>query len=50
MTKVGEEQDMEKISALRRRSYAPDERMLQGDVFLVFFRIDRELPLICSGN
>jgi hypothetical protein len=50
LTKVSEEQDTEKIESLRRRSYAPDDRMHQGDVFLVSFTIDRELPLIGSGK
>jgi len=50
LTKVSEEQDSEKIESLRRRSYAPDDRMHQGKVFLVYFHIDRELPLIGSGK
>jgi hypothetical protein len=50
LTKLREEQDAEKIESLRRRSYAPDDRMHQEDVFLVYFQIDRELPLIGSGN
>jgi hypothetical protein len=50
LTKVREEQDEEKIEALRRRSYAPDERMHRGDVFLVYFQVDKELPLIGSGE
>jgi hypothetical protein len=50
LTKVSEEQDSEKIESLRRRSYAPDDRMHQGKVFLVYFQIDRELPLIGSGK
>ncbi|MDZ7760371.1 MAG: pyridoxamine 5'-phosphate oxidase family protein [Desulfovermiculus sp.] len=50
LTKIKEEQDSEKIESLRRRSYAPDDRMHQGKVFLVYFQIDRELPLIGSGN
>ena len=50
LTKASEEQDSEKIESLRRRSYAPDDRMHQGKVFLVYFQIDRELPLIGSGK
>ena len=50
LTKIREEQDAEKIESLRRRSYTPDDRMHQEDVFLVYFQIDRELPLIGSGN
>ena len=50
LTKVSEEQDSEKIESMRRRCYAPDDRMHQGNVFLVYFQIDRELPLIGSGK
>lgn len=50
LSKVSEEQDPEKIESLRRRCYAPDDRMHQGKVFLVYFQIDRELPLIGSGK
>ncbi|MFP4049380.1 MAG: pyridoxamine 5'-phosphate oxidase family protein [Desulfovermiculus sp.] len=48
LTKVSEEQDEEKIESLRRRCYDPEEKLHQGAVFLVYFRIDRELPLIGS--
>jgi len=48
LTKISEEQDEEKIESLRRRCYDPDEKLQQGAVFLVYFRIDRELPLIGS--
>ena len=50
LTKVKEEQDPEKIESLRRRSYAPDDPMQKKDVFLVYFQIDQELPLIGSGK
>jgi len=50
LTKVNEEEDSEKIESMRRRCYAPDDRMHQGKVFLVYFTIDRELPLIGSGK
>ncbi|MFO8031154.1 MAG: pyridoxamine 5'-phosphate oxidase family protein [Desulfohalobiaceae bacterium] len=49
LSKIAEEQDQEKIDALRRRVYK-DENMEQGDSFLVYFRIDKELPLIGSGK
>jgi hypothetical protein len=48
LTKISEEQDEEKIESLRRRCYDPDEKLQQGAVFLVYFRIERELPLIGS--
>ncbi len=50
LTKVGEEQDQDKIESLRRRTYIPDAKIHQGANFLVFFRIDKELPLIGSGE
>ena|SRR6056297_619142 len=50
LTKAREEQDEEKIESLRRRTYTPDQKMHQGKNFLVFFQIDKELPLIGSGN
>jgi hypothetical protein len=49
LSKVAEEQDQEKIAALRRRTYK-DENLDQGDSYLVYFRIDKELPLIGSGQ
>ena len=47
LTKVREEQDTELLQSLRRRQYidANDESR-----FLVFFNIDRELPLVGAGN
>ena len=47
MTKVREEQDAEKIKALKRRQYADDELEPK---FLVYFRVVQELPLIGSGK
>ncbi|MFP3870286.1 MAG: pyridoxamine 5'-phosphate oxidase family protein [Syntrophobacteria bacterium] len=46
LTKTGEEKDSELLYALRRRQY-PDEK--NEPKFLVFFRIDKVLPLIGSG-
>jgi len=50
MTKVGEEQDQDKIRSLSRRLYADDEKGRQEAKFLVYFRIDKELPLIGPGK
>jgi hypothetical protein len=47
LTKIREEQDGELIQSLRRRQYI-DER--DEAKFLVFFSIDKELPLIGSGK
>lgn len=47
LTKVREEQDSELLQSLQRRQYinAKDEAK-----FLVFFKIDKELPLVGSGD
>ena len=47
LTKVGEEQNTELLESLRRRksSYGNGE-----DRFLVFFKLDKELPLVGDGN
>jgi len=45
LTKVREEQDTELMQSLRRRQYIDERDEVQ---FLVFFRIDKELPLVGS--
>ena len=47
LTKLREEQDSELLQSLRRRQYidTTDESK-----FLVFFQIDKELPLVGAGN
>ena len=47
LTKVREEQDTELLRSLRRRQYIDERDEVQ---FLVFFQIDKELPLIGSGK
>jgi hypothetical protein len=47
LTKTREEQDTELAYKLRRRKY-PDDR--QDPLFLVFFRVDKILPLIGPGE
>jgi len=47
LTKLKEEQDAEKINKLRRRSY-PD--LKEKEEFLVYFRVDKALPLIGAGE
>jgi Pyridoxamine 5'-phosphate oxidase len=49
LTKIGEEQDSELIEDLRRRRY-PADLEDKGPRFLVFFRIDKELPLVGGGD
>jgi len=49
MTKVKEEQDTELLKELKRRVYTSDKAKAESR-FLVFFRIDKELPLIGPGE
>lgn len=49
LTKIREEQDSELLSKLKRRVY-PADKAYQGPKFLVFFTIDKELPLIGPGE
>jgi hypothetical protein len=45
LTKTKEEKDPQKVDALRRKEYPH----LRGKEFLVYFRVDKTLPLIGSG-
>jgi hypothetical protein len=47
MTKVREEEETELLYSLSRRQY-PDAK--QEVKFLVFFKLDKELPLVGAGN
>ena len=47
LTKVREEQDTELLQSLRRRQYI---RETDESKFLVFFTIDKELPLVGAGK
>jgi muconolactone delta-isomerase len=47
LTKIREEQDTDLAYRLRRRTYPDDKK---EPLFLVFFRIDQELPLIGPGE
>jgi hypothetical protein len=49
LTKTSEEQDTDRLHALRRRPPSDDDK---EDVprFLVFFRLDNELPLVGAGD
>jgi hypothetical protein len=46
LTKIREEKDSELLKSLRRRD-CPDKK--EESQFLVFFKVDRELPLIGAG-
>jgi hypothetical protein len=47
LTKIREEQDSELLQSLRRRQYINEK---DESKFLVFFKIDRELPLVGAGD
>jgi len=47
MTKVREEEGTELLHSLRRRHYPDDKEEAK---FLVFFKLDKELPLVGAGN
>ena len=47
LTKLREEQDSELLQSLRRRQYI---NTTDESKFLVFFQIDKELPLVGTGN
>jgi hypothetical protein len=47
LTKLREERDSELLQSLRRRQYIDKN---DESKFLVFFQIDKELPLVGAGN
>jgi hypothetical protein len=47
LSKVREEQDTELLQSLRRRQYINEKDEAK---FLVFFKIDKELPLVGAGE
>ena len=47
LTKIREEQDTELLKSLRRRKYVDSKDEAK---FLVFFKVDKELPLIGDGS
>lgn len=49
LKKIREEQDTELLYSLRRRTYA-DDKSGQEAMFLVFFEIVKELPLVGAGK
>jgi hypothetical protein len=50
LTKIREEQNSELLNTLRRRIYTTEKEAPAESKFLVFFRIDKELPLVGTGN
>jgi hypothetical protein len=49
LTKVGEEKETERLYKLRRRSY-PSDKERRESKYLVFFNVDKTLPLIGPGE
>jgi hypothetical protein len=47
LTKIREEQDSELLNTLRRRQYIDGKDETK---FLVFFKLDKQLPLISAGQ
>ena len=50
LRKVREDQDLELIGKLTRRSLTAEEDEAKGPKFLVYFKIEKALNLIGSGN
>lgn len=51
LVKTGEESDPDTIAALRRRQYDSEKEELEPKKkFLVYFRIEKELPLVGTGE
>jgi hypothetical protein len=50
LSKIREEKDTELLQAIRRRKYASERGAGEGSRFLVFFRVEKILPLIGAGE
>jgi hypothetical protein len=50
LTKLREEEDSELLHSIRRRKYASEKGEEEESRFLVFFKVDRVLPLIGPGK
>lgn len=50
LIKTREEENSELVKELSRRSYNSDKRGLEESKFVVFFKLEKELPLIGSGK
>ena len=50
LTKIHEEQDTERLHSLRRRSSPPEHASETEALFLVIFKMDKELPLVGAGE
>ena len=50
LTKVREEEDSELLRSIRQRKYPSEKGEEEGFRFLVFFKVDKVLPLIGAGK
>ena len=50
LTRVREEEDSELLHSIRRRRYASEKGEEEESRFLVFFKVDKVLPLIGAGK
>lgn len=50
LRKVGEEKETERLYELRRRTYPSDDNPEIDPKFLVFFELERTLPLVGNGT
>lgn len=50
LTKTKEEKDSELLYSIRRREYPSESEAERGPLFLVFFKVDKVLPLIGAGK
>ncbi len=50
LRKTGEEENSERIASLQRRSYPEERKLNEESKFLVFFELEKELPLVGSGG
>ncbi len=50
LTKVREEKDTELLYSIRRKQYATEEEGTESARYLVFFNVDKVLPLIGAGK
>jgi len=50
LSKLREEEDTELLYALRRKTYSEEQDKKEGPRFLVFFKVEKILPLIGAGR
>jgi hypothetical protein len=50
LTRIREEEDSELLQSIRRRKYATEKGGEEESRFLVFFKVDKVLPLIGAGE